>query len=199
MMRAFVSAAIRVPAALGMASAATPSGQITANPATVIIPAEAPWGTTLLSWTTTNCAVAQVTVSAPGCPETLFAEAVSFLNASAPWIGFNTFTFRLYGDSTRMLLLDSVVVTGVPAPSGSITANPLTFNLASAEATFTTTLSWTTSAGSGAWVTSNVGIYYISSPEPVSFTDWLAARGVPGGQSAAGAGSGRRRSFQPLS
>lgn len=36
-------------------------------------------------------------------------------------------------------------------------------------------------------VASNVGIYYISSPEPVSFTDWLAARGVPAGQSAAGA------------
>jgi len=138
---------------LTAAWAATRSGQITANPETVIIPAGASSGSTLISWTTVNCAAAQVTVSSPGGAEQLFGDAVSFQGAAAPWIGLTTFTFRLYGDRTRTLLLDSVVVTGVPAPSGSITANPLTFNLASAEETFPTTLSWTTSGGSGAWVT----------------------------------------------
>ena len=148
--------AIRVLVALlavGAASAATPSGQITANPETVIVPAGASSGTTSISWTTVNCAAAQVTVTAAGGTEQLFGDAVSFQGAAAPWIGLTTFTFRLYGDRTRTLLLDSVVVAGVPAPLASITANPMTFNLASADATFTTTLSWTTSGDSGAWVT----------------------------------------------
>jgi len=139
--------------ALGTASAVTPSGQITAHPEVVIIPPGASSGTTAISWTTVNCAAAQVTVSSPGGTEQLFGDATSFQNSQAPWIGLTTFTFRLYGDRTRTLLLDSVVVTGVPAPSGSITANPLSFNLASVDATFSTMLSWTTSGGSGAWVT----------------------------------------------
>jgi hypothetical protein len=68
MMRAFVSAAIRVPAALGMAPAATLSGQITTNPAMVIIPARPPWGRTLISWTTTDDAGAQVSGAIPRRP-----------------------------------------------------------------------------------------------------------------------------------
>jgi len=139
--------------ALGTASAVTPSGQITAHPEVVIIPPGASSGTTSISWTTVNCAAAQVTVTPAGGAEQLFGDATSLQDSPAPWIGLTTFTFRLYGDRDRDLLLDSVVVTGVPAPSGSITANPLSFNLASADATFTTTLSWTTSGGSGAWVT----------------------------------------------
>jgi hypothetical protein len=142
---------------LGTATAATPSGQITANPQVVIVPAGASSGTTSISWTTVNCAAAQVTVTAVGGAEQLFGDATSFQNAVAPWIGLTTFTFRLYGDRTRTLLLDSVVVTGVLAPSGSITANPLTFNLASADAMFSTTLSWTTSGGLGGWVTRAAG------------------------------------------
>jgi hypothetical protein len=133
--------------AVGAAAAATPSGQITANPETVTIPAGASSGSTLISWTTANCTAAQVTVTSTGGTEQLFGDAVSFQGAAAPWIGLTTFTFRLYGDRTRTLLLDSVVVTGVLAPSGSITANPLTFNLASADAIFSTTLSWTMSEG----------------------------------------------------
>ena len=133
--------------AISTASAATRSGQITANPEVVVIPSGASSGTTLISWTTVNCAVAQVTVTAAGGTEQLFGDATSFLNSPAPWIGLNTFTFRLYGDRTRTLLLDSVVVTGVRAASGSITASPLNFALATAGATFSTTLSWTTSDG----------------------------------------------------
>lgn len=133
--------------ALGTATAATPSGQITANPETVIIPSGASSGTTAISWTTVNCPVAQVTVTAAGGTEQLFGDGISFQNSLAPWIGLNTFTFRLYGDRTRTLLLDSVVVTGVRSASGSITASPLTFALATADATFSTTLSWTTSDG----------------------------------------------------
>jgi len=135
------------------ARAAGPAGQITANPEVVIIPAGVSSGSTSISWTTVNCAAAQVTVTAAGGAEQLFGDATSFQNSLAPWIGLTTFTFRLYGDRTRTLLLDSVVVAGVPAPLASITANPWAFNLASAEATFSTTLSWTTSGGSGAWVT----------------------------------------------
>jgi len=148
-----VGAVLIAISAIGTAVAATPAGQITANPETVIVPAGASSGTTSISWTTVNCAAAQVTVTAAGGTEQLFGDAVSFQGYAAPWIGFTTFTFRLYGDRTRTLLLDSVVVAGVPAPLASITANPMTFNLASADATFTTTLSWTTSGDSGAWVT----------------------------------------------
>jgi hypothetical protein len=143
--------------AMGTALGATPFGQITANPQVVIVPAGASSGTTSISWTTVNCAAAQVTVTAVGGAEQDFGDATSFQNAVAPWIGLTTFTFRLYGDRTRTLLLDSVVVTGVLAPSGSITANPLTFNLASAGAMFSTTLSWTTSGGLGGWVTRSAG------------------------------------------
>jgi hypothetical protein len=129
-----------------------PAGQITANPEVAFVPPGGA-GTTLISWSTINTESAQVTVQATGGEEQTFGDATSFQNSPAPWIGLTTFTFRLYGDRTRTLLLDSVVVTGVPAPSGSITATPLSFNLASAEATFSTTLSWTTSGSSGAWVT----------------------------------------------
>lgn len=133
--------------AIGTAAAATPSGQITANPEVVIIPSGASSGTTSISWTTVNCAAAQVTVTPAGGTEQLFGDATSFQNSLAPWIGLNTFTFRLYGDRTRTLLLDSVVVRGVRPASGSITASPLTFALATADATFSTMLSWTTSEG----------------------------------------------------
>ncbi|MGA1540651.1 MAG: cellulase family glycosylhydrolase, partial [Chthoniobacterales bacterium] len=141
---------------IGAASAAAPSGQITANPEVVMIPAGASSGSTSISWTTVNCAAAQVTVTAAGGEEQVFGEATSFQNAVAPWIGLNTFTFRLYGDLTRTLLLDSVVVTGVPAPTGSITAQPMTFTLPAGDATFSTTLAWTTSGGLGGWVTRSV-------------------------------------------
>ncbi|MGA1124731.1 MAG: hypothetical protein ACO3YO_09075, partial [Chthoniobacterales bacterium] len=138
---------------IGAASAAAPSGQITANPEVVMIPAGASSGSTSISWSTVNCAAAQVTVTATGGEEQVFGEATSFQNAVAPWIGLNTFTFRLYGDLTRKLLLDSVVVTGVPAPTGSITAQPMTFTLPAVDATFSATLSWTTSVDLGGWVT----------------------------------------------
>jgi hypothetical protein len=114
--------------AMGTASGSAPSGQITASPEVVIIPAGALSGSTLISWSTANCASAQVTVTAAGGTEQFFGDSISFENAEAPWIGLKTFTFRLYGDRTRTLLLDSVVVTGVRPPSGSITANPATFD-----------------------------------------------------------------------
>jgi hypothetical protein len=138
------------------ARAAGPAGQITANPEVVIIPAGVSSGSTSISWTTVNCAAAQVTVTAAGGAEQLFGDATSFQNSLAPWIGLTTFTFRLYGDRTRTLLLDSVVVTGVRSPSGSISAIPVTFKLPTADATFSTTLSWTTSGGLGGWVTRSV-------------------------------------------
>ncbi len=139
------------PGALG-----APSGQITADPEVVFVPSGGQ-GKTLISWTTTNCANAQVTVQSAGGEEQTFVEATSWKNASAPWIGLNSYTFRLYGDLTRTLLLDSVVVTGVPAPTGSISASPRTFTLATSDGTFSTTLSWTTSGGTGGWVTQAVG------------------------------------------
>ena len=138
------------------ASDAAPSGQITADPEVVFVPSGGQ-GTTLISWATTNCANAQVTVQSAGGTENLFGDATSFQNSPAPWIGLNSFTFRLYGDRTRTLLLDSVVVTGVPAPTGSISASPMTFTLATSDGTFSTTLSWTTSGGSGGWVTQAAG------------------------------------------
>lgn len=97
--------AIRVLVALlavGAASAATRSGQITANPEVVTVPAGASSGTTSILWTTLNCAAAQVTVTAAGGTEQLFGDAVSFQGSAAPWIGFTTFTFRLHGDRTRV-------------------------------------------------------------------------------------------------
>ena len=138
------------------ALAAAPSGQIIANPEVVIIPPGASSGSTSISWTTVNCAAAQVTVSAAGGAEQLFGDATAFQNSVVPWIGLATFTFRLYGDRTRTRLLASVVVTGVRPPSGSITANPSTFNLPAVGATFSTTLTWTTSEGFSGWVTRSV-------------------------------------------
>jgi hypothetical protein len=111
----------------------------------------------LISWATTNCANAQVTVQSAGGEENLFGDAPSFQNSQAPWIGLTTFTFRLYGDRTRTLLLDSVTVIGVPAPTGSISASPRTFTLATSAGTFSTTLSWTTSGETGGWVTLAAG------------------------------------------
>ena len=85
---------------IGAASAAAPSGQITANPEMVVIPFGASSGSTFISWSTVNCAAAQVTVTAAGGAEQTFGDRVSFQNAEAPWIGMKTFTFRLYGDRT---------------------------------------------------------------------------------------------------
>jgi hypothetical protein len=95
----------------------TPSGQITANPEVVVIPAGSSSGSTSSSWSTRNSAAAQVAVTAAGGAEQRCGDAASFQNSVAPWIGSSTFTFRLYGDRTRTLLLDSVVVTGVLPPS----------------------------------------------------------------------------------
>jgi hypothetical protein len=141
---------------VGTALGAGPSGQITANPQVVIVPAGASSGSTSISWSTRNCAAAQVTVTAAGGTEQLFGDATSFQNSVAPWIGLTSFTFRLYGDRTRTLLLDSVVVTGVRSPSGSITAVPVTFNLPTTDATFSTTLTWATSEEVAGWVTRSV-------------------------------------------
>ena len=151
-----VGAVLIAISAIGTAVAATPAGQITANPEVVIIPFGASVGWTSISWSTVNCAAAQVTVTASGGAEQLFGDATSLQNSVAPWIGLKSFTFRLYGDRTRTLLLDSVVVTGTRPPSGSITASPATFNLTTAAATFSTTLAWTTSGGLGGWVTRSV-------------------------------------------
>jgi hypothetical protein len=96
-------------------SDAAPSGQITADPEVVFVPSGGQ-GSTLISWSTTNCANAQVTVQSAGGEEQTFVEATSWKNASAPWIGLNSYTFRLYGDLTRTLLLDSVEVIGTASP-----------------------------------------------------------------------------------
>lgn len=133
-----------------------PSGWIAANPELVFVPAGGS-GTTRISWSTTNCANAQVTVQSTGGAENLFGDATSFQDSPAPWIGLTAFTFRLYGDLTRTLLLDSVTVTGVPAPTGSLTASPMNYTLATSDGTFSTTLSWTTSGDSGGWVTQAAG------------------------------------------
>jgi len=154
----FLTASALLPGLLAMGTAlgATPSGQITANPEMVVIPFGASSGSTFISWSTVNCAAAQATVTAAGGTEQTFGDRVSFQNAEAPWIGLKSYTFRLYGDRTRTLLLDSVVVTGVRPPSGSISANPATLNLPTVDETFSTTLTWTTSGGLGGWVTRSV-------------------------------------------
>lgn len=95
-------------ALLTMATAlgAAPSGQITANPEVFIVPAGASSGSTSIFWSTVNCAAAQVTVTAAGGAEQLFGGGTSFQNSVAPWIGFNSYTFRLYGDRTCTLVAD---------------------------------------------------------------------------------------------
>lgn len=100
----------------GVASAAAPSGQITANPSTVYVqPGQL--GSTRISWTTTGCSTAQVYVSTEANPAgQLFAEAPSFTNALANWISQGRVIFSLYANQSRTVLLDEIVVTGTASP-----------------------------------------------------------------------------------
>ncbi len=93
-----------------------PSGEITATPSTVfLIPGQL--GATTISWTTSGCANARVTVSTESNPSPgNFAQGTSSAGSSAPWISEGRVFFRLYGDLSATLLLDEVVVTGRNSP-----------------------------------------------------------------------------------
>jgi sialate O-acetylesterase len=99
-----------------VAEAGAPSGEITATPSTVLLlPGQL--GETVISWTTSGCANAMVTVSTQTNPTpATFAEGTSNAGRSAPWIGEGQMFFRLYGDLNGNLLLDEVVVTGRRSP-----------------------------------------------------------------------------------
>jgi glycosyltransferase involved in cell wall biosynthesis/SAM-dependent methyltransferase len=68
-------------------------------------------GATTIAWTTPDGAVGQVWVSQNGGHESLFAEGASGSQA-ADWISPGArYDFRLYGDTTRSALLETVSVT----------------------------------------------------------------------------------------
>ena len=114
---------------LTTAWAATRSGQITTNPETVIVPAGASSGSTLISWSTANCTAAQVTVTAAGGTEQLICDRTSFQNAQASWTGLKSFIFRLCGDRTRVGADEAAGPDGmsVAAQAGRWSTNTLSF------------------------------------------------------------------------
>lgn len=108
------------------------SGWINADP-TAITLQPGGLGTTTVSWSTANCASAQVWVSVNGQTPTLFGDATSLAGAVAPWIqtGAN-YQFLLYGDRSRSNLFDAVNVAGTYSPltineDGSVRLHNLPF------------------------------------------------------------------------
>jgi hypothetical protein len=92
------------------------TGTISASPSKITLTPGGPAGATTISWTTANCAAAQVTVSTGvNGTQSLVWQATSSSQV-APWIGIGTAVFRLYGDLTQTKLLATVEVVGTFAP-----------------------------------------------------------------------------------
>jgi glycosyltransferase involved in cell wall biosynthesis/SAM-dependent methyltransferase len=71
---------------------------------------------TTISWRTPDASIAQVWISRDGGPETLFAEGATGCQEAA-WINPGVvYQFRLYGDTARATVLDTVTVSRLVDP-----------------------------------------------------------------------------------
>lgn len=85
------------------------TGKIEAGPNPV--PGGPGWGTTTVTWSTSDRSWAQVYLAVEGKPETLFTEGPSG-SVPAPWIGAGpVYEFRLYAGKDHKKVLSSVKVT----------------------------------------------------------------------------------------
>jgi hypothetical protein len=120
------------------------TGTITASETLLRIPA-GQLGTTSITWATSGYTTAQVYLANPDGSETLFGQAPSYSGASAPWIQPGVdYTFRLYANTTKTVLLDSVMVRGVfQTGNGTVTANQTLLYIPSGQMG-TASISWVT-------------------------------------------------------
>jgi hypothetical protein len=98
------------------------SGSIIASPGHLALD-EGAQGVSVITWSTSGTRKAQVYVSANGGAEQLFAQGVAG-SQEAPWIrapGY--YVFSLYGDFSRINLLDYVAVTTQESPASHFGVN----------------------------------------------------------------------------
>jgi hypothetical protein len=127
-----------------------PTGSMSAEPSTVVIPPGSSSGSTTVYWDGSSASIFYVTVDCGGGNEGLFASSGPGPNSQeANWIVVGqTCTFRLRADSAYGPEVANVTVTGVAgqALSGSISASPSTIYIPYGQYTGSTTISWNSNA-----------------------------------------------------
>ncbi|MFL6199111.1 MAG: hypothetical protein ACJ76J_08045 [Thermoanaerobaculia bacterium] len=160
---------LAVAALAGPAEAAT--GTISSAASTLVL-ASGQTAATVVTWSTSGAAKAQVWVRADDMADTLFAQGVSG-SKSASILPGRAYEFTLYDGGEHTIALANALVLGVASSGGTITSTPFVVR-APYGGTSTAALRWATQGFSTAevWLSLDGG------------TEQLFARAVSGAQSA---------------
>lgn len=126
-----------------------PTGSMSADPSTVVIPPGSSLGTTTIYWEGVNASLFVVTAQCGGGETEFASSGPGPASQAAPWIQVGqTCVFRLRAGSSYGQEVANVTVNGVAgqAVSGSIAASPETITIPWGQYTGSTLISWSSNA-----------------------------------------------------
>lgn len=126
-----------------------PTGSMSAEPSTVVIPPGSSVGSTTLYWDGVNASVFHVTVQCGGSESLMGTTGPGPNSTVVPWIQVGqTCLFRLRAETVYGPEVANVTVTGVAGQevSGTIGADPTTIYIPYGQYTGSTTISWSSNA-----------------------------------------------------
>lgn len=135
---------------------ADPTGSISAQPTTVVVPSGQSSGSTTVAWTGQNASAFVVTRDCGAGETSVASSAAGSFSQSVGGIGVGAqCTFRLRANSAAGSVLGSVAVNGIAqsTATGTVTASPATVSIPPGQGTGSTTIAWSAQGASAFHVT----------------------------------------------